>query len=110
MSPASLSHAGPGVPRRTTEFNQTRLLRMQLQPELRDPFPQVRRKWLRFALMLKPQNGVVGVAHDHDITIRPFFPPLLCPEIEHIMQVQICQQRGNDSPNAKDNLGSALIG
>ena len=38
--------------------------------------------------------------------MRPISPH---PQIKRIMQKQIGQQGADDSPNAKDNLGSALI-
>ena len=45
------------------ELHQARLLRVQFQPELRQPLPQLLQEPLRFCSLLEPQHGVVGVAH-----------------------------------------------
>ena len=69
------------------EFDQARLLRVQFQSELPQPFPQVREKPFRFCPMLKPQHCVVRIPHHDDIAVRHLLPPRLHPEIENIMQV-----------------------
>src|SRR5215471_3738627 len=66
---------------------------------------------------LGPPRPFALVAHHHRRTGRiPLPSPLVpghCfrpfPHLVYLIEVQIAEQRRNDSPNAKDNLGSALI-
>ena len=50
------------------ELDQPGLLRVQLQPELREPLPQVGQEPLCVPAMLEPHDEIVGVAHDDHIT------------------------------------------
>jgi hypothetical protein len=59
--------------------------------------------------VLESKYIIVGVPNDNDIASRALFAPDVHPQVEHVMQIDIREQRRNDSPNAKDNLGSALI-
>src|SRR3989442_11280535 len=45
------------------EFNQARLVRVQFQPELPQPFPQLLQELLCFFSMLEPEHGIIGIAH-----------------------------------------------
>jgi hypothetical protein len=55
-------------------------------------------------LMLKPHDNVVRIPdHDH-LPGRVMRPPLLNPQIEDVVQVNIRQQRRCHSPNAKGNF------
>src|SRR4029079_16825457 len=45
------------------ELQQARVLWVQFQPELPQPFPQLLQEALCFCSMLEPQHSVVGVAH-----------------------------------------------
>jgi hypothetical protein len=47
------------------KFDQVRLLRVEFQPELPQPFPQLLQEPLGFPPVLKPQHGVISVA-DND--------------------------------------------
>ncbi len=67
---------------------------MQLQPEFPHPLPQLLQETIGVLPLLKPQHGVVGISYDDHIA-RCFLPPLVHPEIEHIMQVEIGKYRRN---------------
>jgi hypothetical protein len=46
---------------------------------------------LGFVTELKPQHGVICVSDNDHIASRIPPPPLDSPEIENVMQVEICQ-------------------
>src|SRR5260370_24547409 len=46
--------------------------------------------------MLEAHDDVIGVAHDDDLTSGMALSPLVCPEVEDVMEIDIGQQwRGN---------------
>src|SRR5260370_25377687 len=65
--------------RETAELDQTRLVRMQRQRELFHPCAKIRQKALCIVLVLKPDDTIVGVAHDDDIPAGIAMSPLLSP-------------------------------
>jgi hypothetical protein len=75
--------------REASELDQSRLLRMDLQSKLRQPFLKVAQEPLRVRLVLKAGNKIVSVANDDDVTPRDLLPPDLDPEVENVMQVEI---------------------
>jgi hypothetical protein len=62
-----------------------------LQPELSEPSPQLLQEPLSFVSMLEPQYRVVRVSDNDHIAARFLPPPLVYPEVEYIMQVEIGQ-------------------
>lgn len=78
---------------------------MDLQPELRQPFPKLSQEPLSFRPVLESDHEIIGVAdHDH-VPLRHFLAPDLCPQIENMMQVHVRQQRRYHRLNAKGNMG-----
>ena len=75
------------------ELDQPRLLSVQLQRELRESFAQINPEPLRVIPVLETHHEVISETHDHDITARPPGPPLVSPEIEDIVQVDVRKQR-----------------
>ena len=61
------------------ELDQSRLLRMDLQTKLCQPFLKVAQESLRVRLVLKPGDEIVSVADDDDVATRDFLPPDLDP-------------------------------
>jgi hypothetical protein len=41
---------------------------------------------------LEANNDVVGKTHDDHLTVGVPLPPLPCPQIEHVVQVDVCEQ------------------
>ena len=80
-----------------TEFDQARLVGMQRQTETRQSLAQISQKLLGLRAMLKPHDEVVGEAHDDDVAARPRLPPSLGPQVIHIVEVDIRQER-TDAP------------
>ena len=66
---------------------------MQLQPELRQPFPECLQKPLGLASVLESQHEIVRVPHEYYLAVRRVFPPGFDPQIENVMQVHVRQQR-----------------
>jgi hypothetical protein len=54
--------------------------------------------------VLETDNDVVGIPHDDDLTSGVALTPPVCPEVEEVMEVDIGQQRRNDSSYTKDNF------
>ena len=75
------------------EADQARLLGIQAQPKRGQTLRQVSLEPLRVRTMLKSQHDVVGVPDDKHITAGMPLPPLLGPEIEDVVQVDVCEQR-----------------
>jgi hypothetical protein len=96
--------------RKATELDESRLLRMQFQPEVREPFAQLREEPLGLDSMLEPNNKVIGKTYHDDITACLLLSPSLDPQVEHIVQVDIGQQRADSAPNnvAKNRVGGPL--
>ena len=71
-----------GVP---PEFDPARLVRVEFQPEFRQPLPQVGQETVSFLQMLEPEDRVVGVPHHDHVSPRAFLAPDVHPDIEHLM-------------------------
>jgi len=54
--------------------------------------------------MLDSHDEVVRKPDHDDVPLGLRLPPSLDPQIQHIMQIDIRQQRRDDSPYAKGNL------
>ena len=46
---------------------------------------------------LKANNKVIGVSHDHHRALSVTFPPLMGPQVEHIVEIDVRQQGANDA-------------
>ena len=87
--PARLSILGGEPP----ELDQTRLLGVQLQGELRESFAQVRPEPLGVVPVLESHHGVVGETHDDHVTARVPSSPLVGPKVEDVVEVDVREQR-----------------
>jgi hypothetical protein len=67
------------------EFDQPRLIRVQLQIELREPLPKVDKKPLRISLMLETHNEIITETHNDHITMRIPTSPPVSPQVEDIV-------------------------
>jgi hypothetical protein len=96
--------ASPVGRREAAKFDETRLVGMQRQPERRDSLAQLGEELLGLPPMLESHNEVIGKAHDHHLSARLLLPPPLDPEIEHVVQIEVGQQRADDSSHAIANF------
>ena len=67
-------------------------------PYFRQPFLQFLRESFGFVPMLKPQHGVICVPDDNDIAFGLLLPPLLHPQIESMVQLEIGKDRRYHRP------------
>ena len=79
-----------GVP---PELDQPRLLRMQLQTELREPVAQIGEEPLGVLTMLKARHVVIGEPQEDHVPARVTPSPLVGPEVEDVMQEDVRKQR-----------------
>src|SRR6266545_4304139 len=89
--------ASPVGRREAAKFDETRLVGMQRQPERRESLAQLGEELLGLPPMLESHNEVIGKAHDHHVSARLLLPPPLDPEIEHVVQIEVGQQRADAS-------------
>ena len=78
--------------RKRPEPQEPGLIRVKLQVEPCETFSQVRQEPLGLLPMLKAHHEVVRVPHDNHVAVRLRLSPVVGPEVEHIMKVDICQQ------------------
>src|SRR5215510_5017007 len=79
-----------GVP---PELDQPRLVRVQFQPEPRQPFTKLDQEPLRILLILEPNDEVVSPAHHDHIAVRVASSPPVDPQVKNVVQVYVSEQR-----------------
>jgi hypothetical protein len=84
--------------RMATKFNQAGFRGMQFQVELLKSFLKLSMELLGFLAILKANHKVICEAHDHYITVCLLLSPLVGPQVEHIVQVDVRQQGRNTTP------------
>ena len=84
--------------RLAAKFDQAGFGGMQFQVELLKSFLKFFTKLLGLPAILETDHKVVGKTHDHDIALRLPLSPLIGPQVEHVVQVDIRQQRRNTTP------------
>ena len=77
----------------SAEFNQPGLVGVQFQREASQSIAKLRKEPCGVRMVLESNNEIVSVAHDNNVTARMPFPPLLNPEVNDVMQVDIREQR-----------------
>src|SRR5450755_830245 len=91
------------------ELDQPRLLRMQHQPELREPAAKIGQEPLSVVAMLKARHVVVGVPHENHVPSRVAPPPLVGPQVEHVMKEDVREQRAKPKPLAPSPFPCSTI-
>ena len=79
--------------REPTKLDQSRLLRMEFQRKVRQPFPKLFQEPLGVFALLKADHQIVSVADKHHLSARHLLAPCLNPKIEHIVQIHVRQKR-----------------
>ena len=100
----TLSRAASVLARKAPELDQPRLLGMQLQPELAQPFGHRTLEALGIVSVLEPGNPIVGIPHRDHVASGVSSPPLLYPQVERVVQVDVGQQRTEHAIDAKGNF------
>ena len=71
---------------------------MELQGKRGEAFLEGDEKLLGVVPVLEAYDGVIGVAGDDHSTLGVAAAPLLCPEVQYVMQIPIGQQWGDHCP------------
>ena len=77
---------------------------MQSQSELCQTFSKFRQIRPRCPLLLEAHHTVVCVSQHDDLPSPWLFPPVLNPQIEGVVQVDVCKQRADHAIDAKGNF------
>ena len=88
----------------TAKLDKTGFVRMQRQRELFHSLPHIRQEASGFTFVLETDDDIIGKAHNDDSPPGMALAPPVCPEIEGVMEVDICQQWRGDRP-----LGRACL-
>src|SRR5271167_1746827 len=88
-----LSALLPILGRERSELQKTRFLGMQFQVELSHSFAKLCPEPFGIRFPLKANYDVVGKPHDDHVTASLFPTPRLGPQVEHVVQVNVGQQR-----------------
>jgi len=92
----------------SAELDQAGFLGVQRQTKLLQPRAKLAEQSQGIPASLESQHEVVGIAdHDH-VASRLTLSPLVHPKVEHVVQVDIGQQRRNRSSNDIANSGGLL--
>src|SRR3989338_693080 len=83
------------VGRKAAKFQNPRLLGMKFQAELEHALFEVSQKLLGLRFVLKPNNKVVGPAHDDHLTARFVPSSLLRPEVQNVVKINVRRQGAN---------------
>ena len=80
--------------RKATELDESRLLGVQFQPEVREPLAQLSEEPFRLDSMLEPNDKIIRKTYHDDITASLLLSPSLDPQVEHIVKVDIPPRGG----------------
>jgi hypothetical protein len=86
---AALTALLPTVDRMATEFDQTRLLVVEVQAKLSEASSELVQAGRCFVVVLETDHKIIGKTHNHDIAATMSFTPPFDPQIEDIVQVHI---------------------
>jgi hypothetical protein len=95
----------PSLGGEPSELDQPRLVRVQLQPELREALAEISEEPLGVLTMLKARHIVVGVPHENHVPPRVAPPPLVGPQVKHVVQEDVREQRRYRCPLRRSRLG-----
>ena len=74
-----------------TEPNQPGLLGMKFQLKLLHPLSQLCEEFPSICFLLESNDSIIRETDDDDITRGVVLAPVLGPQVEHIVQVHVCQ-------------------
>ena len=90
-----LTPSGTIAGRKPPEFDEAGLLRMEMQGKCGEAFLEGREKLLGVVPVLEAYDGVIGVAGDDHGSLGVAAAPLVCPEVQYVMQIDIGKQWGD---------------
>ncbi len=81
--------------RETPELDQPRFALVQFQAEAGHPLGHLALETLSVTDVLEPCDPIIGIAHDDHIAFGMPRTPLLHPQVERVMEIDIGQQRAD---------------
>jgi len=79
--------------RKAAELDQAGLVRIERQRELLEPLAHIVPEAPGVRLVLEADNNVISITHEDHVTRSRVPSPALGPEVEHVMQVDVGEQR-----------------
>ena len=79
--------------REAAELKNAGLLRMECQCEGFEPLPHHVEKATCVALGLEADDQIIGIAHDDHVALGFLPSPAIRPQVEHVVQVDVRQER-----------------
>src|SRR5580658_1071220 len=83
----------PVTGRIAPELDQPGLIRVEFQAELRQPYLELSKEPHGISPLLKAHHKIVGVTDDDDIALCHFPAPAISPQIEHVVEIHVGDQR-----------------
>ena len=80
-----------------TKLDQPRFVLMQFQAKLRKSFPKIDQKPFSVFLVLKAHHEVIAEPDNDNLTTAMLTPPLVGPQIKHVMKIDVGKQRADTS-------------
>ena len=74
-----------------SELVPARLIWMQFQSKLLQPFREMFPEAVCIGLILKTQDDVVRIPYDYHLALCPFLAPDVHPEVESVVQLDVCK-------------------
>jgi hypothetical protein len=84
--------------RKAPKLNQAGLVWVQFQPEVGNPLPQGLQELLGVLALFETRDHVVNVSSQAHISLTVPLTPLVRPQIEHIMEVDVGRERRETGP------------
>jgi hypothetical protein len=88
-----LAAPSPSLDRKAAELDKARLIGVQLQAKLRQSLAKFHQELLGVRLVLKPSDDVVGVTHEDDISPSGSLTPVLSPQVEGVVEVDLAPNK-----------------
>src|SRR3982074_1267564 len=79
--------------RKAAEIHQAGLVRIERQRELLEPLAHIVPEAPGVSLVLETDDNVIGITHENHVARGLVPSPALGPEVEHVMQVDVGEQR-----------------
>ena len=100
-----MSHASNDFSQQNDQLNQSCFRCIEGQSELGQALLQLHQILLRLPLRPETHHAVIRVAHNDHIATDMLFTPLPCPQIQHVVKIDIRKQgrqsAGNDRANSR---------
>jgi|SRR5580700_9431227 len=85
----SLSSLFPILLGKAPELDPARFVWVKFQTKLLQSLPEVLQEAVCVCLILETQDGVIRVADDHHLALRPSLAPGVHPEVETVVQIYV---------------------